>query len=314
MIFAVIFIFLFGGVGLVSASSFNAFNSTSGINCTPTPVPTNTPTATLIPTDTPTLTPTDTPTEIPTNTPTPTDTPTEIPTNTPTLTPTDTPTEVPTDTPTQTPPTATPTEITPTSSPTGTPVTPTSTQPGPTLTPTRVPTMTTPPTFPPSPTMTPKPSVTPTLPPPPTETPKPPKPGDANDTYYPGTPIGSVKIGQRDFLLYNGIGASDGTLQLPDKILGAVVYDRTIWVHRSWHSGWLYIGIGDKIVTTFSNGTVYTYEVASDMEKPYGVYFDTPHKIGYVATCYKENGEWAGIELYGLKLIHVFAPHMPHRR
>lgn len=179
---------------------------------------------------------------------------------------------------------------------------------------TDTPTMTTPPTFPPTETPTVPPPPTATPPPQPTETPKPPKPGDANDKYYPGTPIGSVQIGTRTFLLYNGVGASDGTLLLPNKILGAVVYNRIIWVHRSWYSGWLYISTGDKIVLKSSDGSVHIYRVISDEKKPYGVYFDTPHKIGYIATCFKVNGEWAGIELYGLKLIYVYIPHISHHR
>jgi hypothetical protein len=117
--------------------------------------------------------------------------------------------------------------------------------------------------------------------------------------------IGTIFMDGREFELYAGINAPDGTLLLPSKSKGAAFYLNTIWVHRLWNSGWLQLHNGSEITISFANGRTSKYIAESKTFQPYGKYFGTGTGFEYIASCYSDNGKWEGIELYKLKLIET---------
>lgn len=248
-------------------------------------VPTPTPTFTLIPpTATYTSTPTDT--DVP---PTATSTSTNTPENTPTSTFTSTPTDIPIITPGNTP------TATNTGDPTSTP----------TNIPTETPTLTATPTNTPFITLTP--TATPEFTPTSTETPYPPKPAEANIRAkpYPGVKMGTLVMGKENYNLYLGTNAEDGSLLLPELEKGAALYLNTIWVHRSWNSGWLDIRVGDTIYFYSAEGNKELYKVISTKIIDYGIYPEVisgGDKFQYIATCYSsDNKMWTDVMLFHLK-------------
>lgn len=71
---------------------------------------------------------------------------------------------------------------------------------------------------------------------------------------------------------------------------------------------------GSEIVITYLNGSKYTYAVTGSIRLPYGTYPEAYTKY-QIATCYSGiNGEWAGLELYQLKLIRAFHPRLFRHR
>jgi hypothetical protein len=311
------------GLGFVTSFSGVRDVCAAGALC-PTPTDTEIP-----PTSTDTeIPPTPTDTEVP---PTPTDTdvpPTPTDTEVP---PTPTDTEMPpTPTDTEIPPTPTDTEVPPTFTPTGTEVpptftpTPTDTLIPPTITPTHdpgTPTVTLSPTgtptyLPPTPTSTNIPTNTPTFTsttvptftstplPKVTETPYPPKPAVADGmSNYPGERMGMLRIGNSDYELYRGVKADDGSLLLPSYHRGAAYYQGVLWMHRSWHSGWVNLQVGSVVII---NGN--SYKVVGIHNIAYGVY---PKVINsgfqYIATCYADiSGKWSGVQLYKVERIKEY--------
>jgi hypothetical protein len=214
----------------------------------------------------------------PTSTPNPTDTATPTATATSTLPPP--PTDTPTGTPTNDPNTPTPTA--------------TGTQP--TQTPTKTAT----------PVATKSRTATPTAMDEPTMTPLPPKPADGSEeiTAYPGEEMGTLTIDGDEFALYLGTKANDGTLLLPSYNKGAALYQKVIWIHRAWNTGWIDITYGDVITFTDIIGIKSTYKVVGTAFLAYGVYPKTDtygNVFQYLATCYSDDkGEWVGVELFKL--------------
>jgi hypothetical protein len=116
------------------------------------------------------------------------------------------------------------------------------------------------------------------------------------------------------YSLYAGVNAPGGSLLLPATLHGAAAYRGTIWAHRMWETGWLELKVGDIILVT-TNGKMYIYSIKSSTYQPYGKYFSDSDSLiyKYIATCYSgDNGEWEGIQLYELKLLHIY--NVPHRR
>lgn len=249
-------------------------------------VPTPTPTFTLIP-PTPTYTLPPPPTSTYTSTPTDTDVPTA--TSTFTSTPENTPTTTSTSTPVTNTPTATATDDPRTPTPTNTDI--------PTMTPTSTNT--------PFITLTPTVVYTPT----PTETPYPPKPAESNITAkpYPGVEMGKLVMGGENYNLYLGSNAEDGSLLLPESERGGALYLHTIWVHRTWNSGWLDIRVGDTVHFYNSEGKEEIYKVIKTSIIDYGIYPKSNSKgdkFQYIATCYSsDNKMWTDVMLFHLKKI-----------
>jgi hypothetical protein len=108
-------------------------------------------------------------------------------------------------------------------------------------------------------------------------------------------------VDNREFGVFAGINASNGTLLLPDKAYGASLYENTVWIHRLWKSGWLHIEIGNTIDILGK-----TYIVTDVSYIDYGVYPEEGYGIQYIASCYSKDGDWAGIALYKLKEIKVY--------
>jgi hypothetical protein len=109
----------------------------------------------------------------------------------------------------------------------------------------------------------------------------------------------------RDFVLYSGVADKDGVLALPSEIKGASLYQGTIWVHRLWNSGWLQLNKGDVVTIKESDGTVSLYKIVDSTQEPYGVYYPSIGKYGYIASCYSSDQGWAGVVFYRLKLISI---------
>jgi hypothetical protein len=142
----------------------------------------------------------------------------------------------------------------------------------------------------------------------PTETPRPPQPADGREDAngYPGAEMGELIMNGDTYPLYLGVNAKDGSLLLPSFNKGAALYQKTVWIHRLWNTGWLDLKVGDTIYFENVVGIERAYNIVGKTFIDYGVYPKTEtygEIFQYIATCYSNNqGQWVGVELFKLAL------------